>query len=113
MLPDDLPGCHQAYEQLKRQILNIGFICVGTVLRRYGTCGTPTCRCHGNPPQLHGPYYQWTRKVRGKTVTVRLKPRESEIYAACAANRQALQAIIDQMEAVSMQAIKLQLAQQS
>lgn len=112
MLPDDLAACRQAYDQLKRQILDIGFTCVGTVLKRSGTCGTPTCRCHGDPPRLHGPYYQWTRKIHGKTVTVRLKPAAGALFAACAANRQALQAILDQMEALSMQAIKLQLQQE-
>ena len=30
------------------------------------------CRCKGDPPRLHGPYYLWTRKVAAKTVTVRL-----------------------------------------
>jgi len=27
------------------------------------------CRCHADPPQLHGPYHQWTRKKNGKTAT--------------------------------------------
>jgi len=32
-------------------------------------CGYPRCRCHADPPLLHGPYHQWTRKINGKTVT--------------------------------------------
>ncbi|MGH9184470.1 MAG: DUF6788 family protein [Acidimicrobiales bacterium] len=27
----------------------------GTVTVRTGPCGKPTCRCHADPPQLHGP----------------------------------------------------------
>ena len=32
-------------------------------------CGHVNCRCHADPPQLHGPYHQWTRKKDGKTAT--------------------------------------------
>lgn len=39
--------------------------------------GTPGCRCKADPPQLHGPYWQWTRKVAGKTVT--LPPPQSAV----------------------------------
>jgi hypothetical protein len=31
--------------------------------------GHPGCRCHADPPRLHGPYHQWTRKKNGKTAT--------------------------------------------
>jgi hypothetical protein len=32
-------------------------------------CGYPRCRCPADPPLLHGPCHQWTRKINGKTVT--------------------------------------------
>src|SRR3974390_730771 len=28
--------------------------------RRYPRCAPPGCKCHADPPQPHGPYYQWT-----------------------------------------------------
>jgi hypothetical protein len=31
--------------------------------------GYPGCRWQADPPQLHGTYHQWTRKIGGKTVT--------------------------------------------
>jgi hypothetical protein len=41
----------------------------GTLTNRMTRCGYPRCRCHADPPQLHGPYHQWTRKKNGKTTT--------------------------------------------
>jgi hypothetical protein len=50
------------------------------LVERYLPCGTKGCACHQNPKARHGPYYQWTRKVRGKTEAVWI-PRE--IAALC------------------------------
>ena len=36
----------------------------GTLTVRSYACGKRRCRCHDDPPQLHGPYWQWTRKRR-------------------------------------------------
>ena len=46
-----------------------GFALPGTLTERMTRCGHPGCRCHADPPRLHGPYHQWTRKINGKTVT--------------------------------------------
>ncbi len=106
-LTDELDQCRTTYEGLKRRLAEIGFICVGTVLEVYEACGKPNCRCHADPPRLHGPYYLWTRKVGGKTVSVRLSPQHAPVYMECAANRKALQAILDEMTAISMRAMDL------
>jgi hypothetical protein len=38
-------------------------------------CGQPTCACHRDASQRHGPYFEWTYKVKGKTVNVKLSPQ--------------------------------------
>ena len=48
----------------------------GTLTVRSYACGKPNCRCHGDPPALHGPYAEWTRKIGGKTATRRLTAAE-------------------------------------
>ena len=45
------------------------FALPGTLADRKTRCGHPGCRCHADPPRLHGPYHQWTRKKDGKTST--------------------------------------------
>ena len=53
----------------------------GTLTVRSYACGKPNCRCHGDPPALHGPYAEWTRKIGGKTTTRRLHRRRARRLA--------------------------------
>ena len=90
------------YETLKQSIADLGLIRHGSLVRRFMPCGKPGCRCQATPPQLHGPYYQWTRKVQGKTVTVRLTPQEAGLLADWIQNGRRLDKIIAEMEAVAL-----------
>ena len=92
----------QRYDALKRALLDIGFIRRGSVVRRFMPCGTVGCSCQATPPVLHGPYYQWTRKVRGKTVTVRLRREEADLLRQWISNGRQLNKIVAQIESVSM-----------
>ncbi len=44
-----------------------GMVLPGSITQRRTRCGRPNCGCHADPPRLHGPYWQWTRKVAAKT----------------------------------------------
>ena len=90
------------YTALQRTIAGLGYIRRGSVVRRFMPCGKPGCRCQATPPELHGPYYQWTRKVRGKTVTVRLTAQEAKLLAEWIANSRRLDGIVAKMEALSL-----------
>jgi len=91
----------QRYEDLKRSIAGLGYFRYGSLVRRFMPCGKSGCRCQASPPQLHGPYYQWTRKVAGKTVTVRLTKREAKLLATWIANGRRLDRTLAQMERLS------------
>ena len=58
----------EQYQDLKEKAQALGYVLPGSVVRRLYRCGKPSCRCHQDPSALHGPYYQWTRKVKAKTV---------------------------------------------
>ena len=45
------------YHELVAQLAGIGLIHSGSITRRYTRCGTPGCKCHAEPPEMHGPYY--------------------------------------------------------
>lgn len=94
----------QNYQQLQRALSRVGYFRRGTLLTRFMPCGKPGCACQASPPRLHGPYYQWTRKVGGKTVTVRLTREQAELLAGWIAASQQLNHIIDQMERLSLDA---------
>ena len=95
--------------ELARQILDLGFVQQGSVVRRHTYCRTPGCRCHADPPQPHGPYWQWTRYDSGKTITRRLTEPQAALYQEWIANRRRLTDIIAEMEKVCEQATELML----
>ena len=94
----------QNYQQLQRALSRVGYIRRGTLLKRFMACGKPGCACQASPPRLHGPYYQWTRKVEGKTVTVRLTREQANLLAGWIATGHELDKIIAQMERTSLRA---------
>lgn len=89
------------YTALKQSLADLGPIRRGTVLHRLAKCGKPGCRCHADPPQLHGPYYNWTRKVKGKTVTVRVTEEQAQLLNQWIANARRMDEILVEMTRVS------------
>jgi len=92
------------YRQLQATLAHIGYFRRGTLLKRFMACGKRGCACQANPPRLHGPYYQWTRKVEGKTVTVRLSAQQAELLAGWIESGRELERIIAEMEGLSLKA---------
>ena len=99
------------YRRLAAEVAEIGFISPGSLVERETSCGKPGCRCQGDPPQRHGPYYQWSRAVGGKTISRRLNEHQAELYRAWIANRKQLETIITAMEKVSADAGEILLRQ--
>jgi hypothetical protein len=98
------------YRDLQAQIADLGFISTGSVVERLTTCGKLGCRCTGKPPLPHGPYFQWTRKLRGKTVTRRLTAAEALLYGEWTENARRLSTILANMETVSEDAAEILLS---
>ena len=46
----------------------------GSITECYRRCGKPNCACAAPDHPGHGPYYAFTRKVKGKTKTLQLRP---------------------------------------
>jgi hypothetical protein len=86
---------------LAAQLATIGFVSQGSVVRRSTYCGKPGCRCQGDPPQPHGPYWQFSRAIGGKTVTRWISEEQAMLYKEWIANRRRLAQIVAEMEEVS------------
>ena len=108
---DRLADYEQRYRELAAELATIGLIHSGSVTRRYTRCATPGCKCHADPPQPHGPYYQWSAKVNGKTVTRRLNETEAEHYQEWIDNDRQLRRLIQQMRQIAAKATELKLEQ--
>jgi hypothetical protein len=89
--------------KIAERLAAAGFALPGTILERSICCKKPGCRCTADPPQLHGPYYQWTRKVNGKTVTRLLSEEQMERYRDWFDNAKRLRAALSELEALSLE----------
>ena len=78
----------------------------GTLTVRSYACGKPGCRCHADPPRLHGPYAEWTRKIGGKTVTRRLTAAELTEYQPLFDNARKLRALLAELQDLTLQIIE-------
>src|SRR6267378_2557663 len=78
----------------------------GTLTVRAYACGKPGCRCHADPPRLHGPYAEWTRKIAGKTITRRLTPRQLAEYQPLFENAKKLRALLTQLQDLTLEIIE-------
>ena len=84
------------------ELASLGLALPGTLIERHVRCGKPSCRCHADPPALHGPYWQWTRKAAGKTIT-RLVPSEQlDDYRQWLDNHRRLRALVAELEALTL-----------
>jgi len=92
--------------RIKAQLAEIDFALPGTVLRRQTRCGRANCRCHADPPQLHGPYWWWTRRVDGKTVTKILPEDLYQDYRHGFDNQRRARALLVELEALSIEVIE-------
>jgi malate synthase len=58
-----------------------------------------------DPPRLHGPYWQWTRKIAAKTACRWLSPAQREDYQAWIDNDRRLRDLLGQLEELGAAAL--------
>jgi len=104
-MPPDARARAEA-RRLGKAIATLGFVLPGTLSKRLTRCGSPGCHCHGDPPQLHGPYWWWTRKVKAKTVTRLLTDDQVADYRDWFDNARRLRGLVSELEALSLQIVE-------
>ena len=87
----DRAALEKAYARLQAQLARAGWISQGYVQDR--------------GPGAGGPHYQWTRKVRGKTVSVALSREQYEALAEAIRNWRQLERVLDRMQQLTRQFI--------
>ena len=88
--------------RIARELAALGLALPGTLADRMTRCGRDNCRCHADPPRLHGPYHQWTRKKNGKTATRILTEDQYADYAPWFDNHRRLRELVAELEALSL-----------
>src|SRR6266705_3391275 len=67
--PETMDDPARRHQQIQAELAQIGLILPGSLTDRTTRCQRAGCHCHADPPQLHGPYPTWTRKISGRTIT--------------------------------------------
>jgi len=83
-------------------LADIGYCLPGSVTERQLRCGKPGCACKADPPALHGPYRQWSRKIGGKTVSRWLSGDQVERYEDWFSNAKRARELLTELEALSL-----------
>jgi len=78
------------YRRLRAGWQRMGWVALGSVLER-------------SLPGQGGPRYQWSRRVRGKTVTVALSPEQFAWLRRAIANQRQAQSLLRQMHRLTLE----------
>ena len=87
--------------ELKQGLEQLEYFCKGTVLKRMMKCGKAHCACASDPVKRHGPYFEITCKVDGKTVNVKLTPETAPLYKAASQQYRKLKTLLNRLEKIS------------
>lgn len=102
------PQLRQQLEACRAELAELDALLLrGTVAPYYTTCGKKGCRCLGDPPVPHGPYYQWTSKIEGKTRTIRLKRADVELFQQAIANAHRMDELVAEWISTSLEAAQV------
>ena len=63
--------------QIKDKLFRLGYMLPGSISEQWNVCGTPGCKCKDkNNPIKHGPYYQLSFSVKGKSSSMFVKKQD-------------------------------------
>ena len=86
-----LPAWARRYQALRQRLAHIGWISEGYVQDR--------------GPGAGGPCYQWTRKVKGKTVSVALSQEQYQWLKVAIENWRSVQKVLEERQRLSRQVL--------
>ena len=97
------PNVNQLVRRFNDGIRNIepdGYILQGSVIRRH------LRRATTDGERAYGPYYLWTRKLAGQTVSVALSKEQSDLIRAAIRRQRALDRRLAEVRTLSEQIIR-------
>ena len=87
------------YEKCAHSLTAIGPICQGTVIKRNDV------RQRGGKTKTYGPYYLWTRKLEGKTLSIAISEQQYDLLKQAIANQNKLDKILAKMRSLTQEII--------
>ena len=91
------------YARLTSRLARLGFILQGTITERTVLRADPHAP---GKEKTYGPYYQWTFKRRGKTVTVNLTASQAKTYQRAIDNHRKMEKTLEEMRTLSLEILE-------
>ena len=98
-----IAALRRRYARLAARVGRVGLVLQGTITER------TIVRPDGADPHRrkdYGPYYQWTWKQEGKTVTVNLSASQARVFQRAIDNHRKLTALVGEMRTLSRQILE-------
>lgn len=92
------------FDERAQELAQVGFRLKGSLVERFTRCSSAGCHCHQDPPKLHGPYWQWSTKIDGKTVTRRVRENQLSRYREWMENGRRVEEILHELQELSLEA---------
>ena len=88
------------YKQLAAGLAKVGLVLQGSITERTIVREDPA---HAAKEKSYGPYYQWTWKCHGKTVTINLSATQAKVYQRAIDEHRKVEKTIEEMRVLSRQ----------
>jgi len=99
----DVEKMEKRYLRLTTRLAKLGPVIQGTITERTILREDPK---EPGTQRAYGPYYQWTFKQHGKTVTVNLSPSQAKAYQRAINNHRKLEETTQKMRELSQQILE-------
>ena len=101
--PTTVAALEQSRDHILAQLAAIGDMRPGSLVHRYMKCSTPSCRCHQEGEDGHGPYFLLVRHVDGKRTSRSLPAADAPTVEAQLAEYRRFRRLTAELVAVSEQ----------
>lgn len=91
------------YGRLTARLSKLNLVLQGTITVRTIMRDDPQA---SGKQKAYGPYYQWTFKRKGKTVTVNLTASQAKTYQRAIDNHRKMEKILEEMRTLSLQLLE-------
>ena len=92
------------YQRLAARLAKLQVMVQGTITERTIERGTDA---GPDKKKVYGPYYQWTFKDKGKTVTVNLAPSQAKQYQRAINEHRKMEGIVEEMRQLSRKILEM------
>ncbi len=96
-------------DKVKRDLMRLDELRMGSLSEQYNVCGTPGCRCKASPPEKHGPYHQLSYTRKGKSTTRFIRKPNLAMVKRQLRNYARLRSLVDQWIDLAIELSDLQL----